>query len=129
MFYGKGVQLSKFCILRGKFSIEREGTRHEGLHGSHIKSPDVKRNADLRQTEKAAKKKGPGNQEFIKTLESAVNQMQEAAQGTRVPAEKADATAIKQEVNAANENYAKMMRARLVVSQLYHNMNPQKNEK
>ena len=94
-----------------------------------IKSPDIKRNADLRQTEKAAQKKAPGSQEFIKTLESAVNQMQEAAQGTRVPAEKADATAIKQEVSAANENYAKMMKAGQVVSQLYHNLSIQKNEK
>ena len=94
-----------------------------------IKSPDFKRNVGPRQTEKAAQKKAPGSQEFIKTLESAVNQMQEAAQGTRVPAKKADASAIKQEVSAANENYAKMMKAGQVVSQLYHNLNFQKNEK
>ena len=43
--------------------------------------------------------------------------------------EKADATAIKQEVSAANENYAKMMKAGQVVSQLYHNLSIQKNEK
>ena len=94
-----------------------------------IKSPDIKRNVEPRQPDKAAGQKGPGSQEFIKTLESAVNQMHEAAQGARVPAEKADASAIKQEVSAANENYAKMMKAGQVVSQLYHNLNIQKNEK
>ncbi len=94
-----------------------------------IKSPAVKRNVEPRQTEKGAQQKGPGSQGFIKTLESAVNQMHEAAQGTRLPAEKADASAIKQEVSAANENYAKMMKARQVVTQLYHNLGIQKNEK
>lgn len=94
-----------------------------------IKSPDIKRNADPRQTEKAAQNKAPGSQEFNKTLEMAVNQMQEAAKGARVPPEKADASAIKQEVSAANENYVKMMKAEQLVSQLYHNLNLQKNEK
>ena len=94
-----------------------------------LKSPDIKRNVEPRQTGKAAQNKPPGSQEFIKTLESAVNEMHEAAQGTRVSAGKADASAIKQEVSAANENYAKMMKAGQVVSQLYHNLNIQKNEK
>ncbi|MCH8887071.1 MAG: hypothetical protein IIC13_10815 [SAR324 cluster bacterium] len=94
-----------------------------------ITSRNIKSHAEPRQKDKAAQPNTLGSQEFKKTLETAVHQMKEAAQGARVPAEKPDASAIKQEVNAANENYAKMMRARLVVSQLYHNMNPQKNEK
>ena len=88
-----------------------------------ITSRNIKSHAEPRQKDKAAQPNTLGSQEFKKTLETAVHQMKEAAQ------EKPDASAIKQEVNAANENYAKMMRARLVVSQLYHNMNPQKNEK
>lgn len=93
-----------------------------------IKSRELKNTAESRQSDPSAKSKAAG-QEFIKTLESAVSQIQEASQGTRVAGSKADASAIKQEVNAANESYAKMMKAGQMVSQLYHNMNLQKNDK
>ena len=93
-----------------------------------IKNRDLS-HVQARQTGKATPKKAQGSQEFIKTLESAVNQMQEASQSARVPGKKADASAIKQEVSNANENYVKMMKAGQLVSQLYHNMNSQKNEK
>ena len=89
---------------------------------------DIKNLVEPRQAGKTAPKTTVGNQEFIKTLESAVNQMQEAADGAKVTAEKVDASSIKKQVNAANENYAKIMKAGQLVSQLYHNLNSQKTE-
>lgn len=90
---------------------------------------DVKNLVEPRQADKQVNKTPGGNQEFIKTLETAVNQMHEAAEGGPNPAGKVDATSIKEQVSAANENYAKMMKAGQTVSQLYHNLNTGKPDK
>lgn len=90
---------------------------------------NIKPLAEPQRADKPAPKAPSGNEDFKKVFDSAMHQMQEATAGSHMPAEKVDAISIKKQVSAANENYAKVMKAGQSLSELFHHLNAQKNDK